>query len=256
MQFNLGWSKPLIAAAFAMNSACGLVPDFGGDKMSNQEKAALNLQMGLRYMDMGMLEVAKEKLETAYGLDSRNAEILNAMAVFYERIKDIDKAEDFYESATGKDPDNYSIKSNYGRFLCDRGEQEKGMALLREALESPMNNRSWLALCNIGTCLMQQHNPTQAEGYFRQALQSNPEYSPALKEMLKLSYDSGQYMSARAFLERYLAVAKHGPDTLWFAFQTERALGNRQGAEDYKEQLLNTFPTSKEALEIKTAISK
>jgi len=239
-----------------VSNACGLIPDFSSDGLSNQDRATLNLQMGVRYMDMGMLEVAKEKLETAYDMDSRNPEILNALAVFYERIKDYDKAEDFYESATSKDPENYSIKSNLGRFICDRGDQEKGIALLQEALDSPMNNRPWLAQCNIGLCLMQQNKPVQAEEYFRQALQSNLEYSPALKEMLKLSYNNQQYMSARAFLERYLAVAKHTSETLWFAFQTERALGNLQGADDYKEQLINTFPTSKEAIDIKAAISK
>jgi type IV pilus assembly protein PilF len=104
--------------------------------------------------------------------------------------------------------------------------------------------------------LLQQNNRVQAEEYFRKALQSNPEYAPALKEMLKLSYDNQQYMSARAFLERYMAVAKHTPETLWYAFQTERAMGNYQAADEYQEQLINNFPTSKEAQDIKTAISK
>jgi type IV pilus assembly protein PilF len=43
---------------------------------------------------------------------------------------------------------------------------------------------------------------------------------------------------------------------LWYAFQTERAMGNYQAADEYQEQLINNFPTSKEAQDIKTAISK
>jgi type IV pilus assembly protein PilF len=256
MPFKAGFQGAFLVTLLAVSSGCGLMPDFGSDGMSRSEKASLNLQMGVRYMDLGMLDVAKEKLQTAYDLDSRNPEVLNAMAVFYERIKDNEKAEDFYESALGKDPDNYSIKNNFGRFLCDRGNQEKGIALLQESLQSAMNNRRWLAESNIGLCLLQQNNRVQAEEYFRKALQSNPEYAPALKEMLKLSYDNQQYMSARAFLERYMAVAKHTPDTLWYAFQTERAMGNYQAADEYQEQLINNFPTSKEAQDIKTAISK
>ena len=256
MHFN--WPVPLvmILAAVLLNDGCGLLPDFSGDGLSRQEKATLNMQMGVRYLELGMLEVAKEKLEIAYDLDSRNPEILNALAVFYERIKDNIKAEDLYESASSRDPDNYSIKNNFGRFLCERGEPDKGMALLKTALESPMNNRPWMAQSNMGICLLQQNQPMQAEGFFRQALQANPEYSPALKEMLKLSYNNQQYLSARAFLERYLAVTKHNADTLWFAYQTERAMGNQQGAEEYKEQLLTNFPASKEALDIKTATSQ
>ncbi len=256
MRFKGALCVALVLSVVALNDGCGLLPDFSSDRLSRQEKATLNMQMGVRYLELGMLEVAQEKLETAYDLDSRNPEILNALAVFYERIKDNAKAEDFYESASSRDPDNYSIKNNFGRFLCERGETEKGMALLKTSLESPMNNRPWMAQSNMGICLLQQNQPMQAESFFRQALQANPEYSPALKEMLKLSYNNQQYLSARAFLERYLAVAKHSADTLWYAYQTERAMGNQQGAEEYKEQLLNSFPASKEALDIKTATSQ
>lgn len=256
MPFKPGLRAIGIATACAFISACGLLPNFGGDGMSNHEKANLNLQMGVRYMDMGMLEVAKEKLDTAYDLESGNAEILNALAVFYERIKDDEHAEDYYQSAIGKDPDNYSIKNNYGRFLCERGKREKGMAMLQESLNAAMNQRPWQALSNLGICLIQQNDPTKGEEYLRRALQANPEYPPALQEMLKISYNNQQYMSARAFLERYLAIAKHTPETLWYGFQTERAMGNRQAAEAYKEQLIVSFPTSSEALQVKTAISK
>lgn len=244
-----------ILVACNLTSACALVPDFGGNGMSNREKADLNLQMGVRYLEMNMLEVAKEKLETAYDLDSSNAETLNALAIYYERMKNDEEAADYYESAIGKDPDNYSIKNNYGQFLCQRGMQKKGLTLLQESLDSSINKRPWLALTNIGIC-RQQSDANQAEDYFRRALQANPAYPPALQEMMKISYNKQQYMSARAFLERYTAVAKHSPITLWYGFQTERALGNSQSAENYKEQLLNTFPTSTEANEVKSAISK
>ena len=245
-----------VSAVCTAISACGLLPDFGGSGMSTHELANLNLQMGVRYLDLGMLEVAKEKLDTAYDLESGNPETLNALAVFYERTKDDAQAADFYQAAIGKDPENYSTKNNYGRFLCERGKYEKGMAMLREALDSPMNQRPWLALSNIGGCLVLQNDPAKGEEYLRRALFANPAYPPALQEMLKISYNNQQYMSARAFLERFLSVAKHTPDTLWYGFQTERALGNRQAAENYKEELLINFPTSPEALKAKTAISK
>ena len=224
--------------------------------MSSSDKAQLNLQMGVRYMEMGMLDVAKEKLEQAANQDSGNPDVQNALAVFYERTKNYEDALDHYESALRQDPDNFVTQNNLGHFLCERGEYAKGMKLLQDALDSPMNNRSWLALTNMGVCLVRQKDGSKAEGYFRQALQTNPEYAPALQEMQKISYHAQQFMSARAFLERYLAVNKHTAETLWFAFQTERALGNAQAADDYKQQLLTLFPASKEAFDVKTAISK
>jgi type IV pilus assembly protein PilF len=212
--------------------------------------------MGIRYMELGMLDVAKEKLDLAADLDSGNSEILNAQAVFYERIKNYPEASERYKEALNKDPSNLSTKSNYGRLLCEQGSYEQGMHLLQEALDAPMNNRAWLSQTNMGLCLLKQNQEAKAEGFFRQALQGNGEYAPALQEMQKISYHNQQYMSARAFLERYLAVAKHCSETLWLAFQTERALGSSQTADDYKDQLLTLFPASKEALEIRSAISR
>lgn len=246
-----------IMLLLAVTSACGLLPNKTiKDPMSDSERAKLNLEMGVRYLEMGKLETAKEKLETAYDLDSSNPETHNALAVFYERVKNDEEATDYYQSAIRKAPDNYSIKNNYGRFLCERGKHEQGMALLQESLDSPLNQRTWMALTNIGICHELKNDSTQGEEFFRRALQANPEYAPALQAMLKISYNNQQYMSARAFLERFMAVSKHTPETLWFGFQTERALGNRQTADGYKEQLISTFPTSKEAFQVKTAISR
>ncbi|MEY4718190.1 MAG: type pilus biosis/stability protein PilW [Pseudomonadota bacterium] len=246
----------MVLFVISLVASCGLLPDFGKDSMSSADKAQLNLQMGVRYMEMGMLDVAKEKLEQSASDDSKNTDIQNALAVFYERIKNDEEAKDHYESALNQDPDNFVTQNNFGHFLCERGDFTKGMKLLQDALNSPMNNRTWMALTNMGVCLIRQNDSLKAEGYFRQALQVNPEYAPALQEMQKISYHHQQFMSARAFLERYLSVSKHTAETLWFAFQTERALGNAQAADDYKQQLLTLFPASKEAFDVKTAISK
>jgi len=130
------------------------------------------------------------------------------------------------------------------------------LALLQESLDSPLNKQSWLTLSNIGLCYLQKNDTPQAEQYFRRALQDNPRYPLALQEMAKISYNKQEFMSARAFLERYAAVGKHTPETLWIGFQTERALGNRDSADDYKERLIISFPASTEALQVKSAISK
>ncbi|WNB74671.1 type IV pilus biogenesis/stability protein PilW [Methylomonas koyamae] len=250
-------AKKLPATLFwlLLAGGCGLLPA-SRETLSSAEKAKLNLQMGARYLDMGMLDVAREKLETAVRLDSGNAEIHNTLAVFYERIRDYDAADDSYRSALQNNPDSFSIKSNYGRFLCDRGKYDKAFELLNASLESAMNNRPWFALTNIGLCHIKQNDFNQAETYFRRALQAQPDYAPALLEMQRISYQNQQFMSARAFMERYLGVAKHTPESLWIAFQTERALGNGKLAEEYREQLLGSFPASKEAQQVRTAISK
>ena len=92
-----------------------------------------------------------------------------------------------------------------------------------------------------------------AEGYFMQALQVRPSFSPALKEMLKIQFDKGKYLSARAYLERYSSYAKHTSETLWLGVQIERTLGYEEKSKEYKELLLRSFPTSEEALKIQNS---
>ncbi len=222
--------------------------------MSDENKAKLNLQMGVRYLEMDMLKTAKEKLEAAESLDSSNGETHNILGVLYERLKQYQKARGQYQQAINIKVDDPGINNNYGRFLCDRGEYQEGMQYLNHALELPLNNRKWFAYTNLGRCELRLGNQEQAEINFRQALQENKSYSAALLEMQKISYRTGQYMSARAFLERYLGVSKHNAETLWYAVQTERSLGNRKFSEQYRDKLFNLFPASKEAQQLKTAV--
>ena len=112
------------------------------------------------------------------------------------------------------------------------------------------------ALTNLGYCYVLQNDLAHGEEYCRKALALQPEYAPALLEMQKISYQNRQYLSARAFLERYLAVAAQSPESLWYAFQTERALGDSAAADGYSEQLLTLFPASKEAQEIRNVTGK
>jgi len=217
------------------------------DSLSKSEEAKLYLRMGVRYLEMGMLKTAKENLEVAEDIDSNNAAIHNSLGALYERMRLFPKAREQYQIAISLDTENAGAKNNYGRFLCERGNYEAAMELLNEALLMPLNNRKWFVYTNIGLCELRKGNKKLAEGNFRNALQMNKNYSPALSEMQKISYHSAKYMSARAFLERYLAVAKHSPETLWYAVQTERSLGNKKLAESYIYKLNNLFPTSKEA---------
>jgi type IV pilus assembly protein PilF len=72
--------------------------------------------------------------------------------------------------------------------------------------------------------------------------------------MQKMSYLSGEYWAAKGYLQRYLSVADHTSGTLWFGMQTERALGNQALAKEYQNLLLEKFPLSDEAKQIKPVL--
>ncbi|WP_232422337.1 type IV pilus biogenesis/stability protein PilW [Methylosarcina fibrata] len=239
----------LPALMIAVLTACASLGETGAKK---KEKADTYLQLGVRYMNLNKLDIAKENLEKAVDYDSGNAEAHNSLAFLYEKMKQYDDAENEYETALNLNPDDVRVQNNFGRFLCDRGETDKGLALLAQAGSDPLNERPWIALTNAGRCLLNKGDRAKAEPYLRQALESSKAYAPALAGMQKISYQKGDLWAAKGFLERYLSVASHTPETLFVAFQTERALGNTDRAKEYRNLLLEKFPLSNEANKIRS----
>lgn len=219
----------------------------------NREASDNYYQLGVRYLNMNKIELAKGNLERSLEKDSSNAQAHNALAFLYEKINQYEAAEDQYEKALNLAPDDLGALNNFGRFLCEHGKQERGMALLTQAISAPLNDKPWMALTNAGRCQLEMKNRQAAEDYFRQALQLNPVYAPALQEMQKISYQKSDFWAAKGYLERYLGVAEHNSESLWLAMQTERALGNEKMAEKYRIRLLEKFPLSDEAKKIKPA---
>ncbi|TRW92681.1 type IV pilus biogenesis/stability protein PilW [Candidatus Methylobacter oryzae] len=229
----------------AVLAACGSTSNIKSDNPED-----VHLQLGVRYLNMNKLELARENLLEAIKKNSDNAQAHNALAFLYEKLNQPDNAKDHYETALDLAPDDLGVKNNFGRFLCEHKEFEEGLDLLTESSSNPLNDRQWLALTNAGRCKLGMGQKQQAETYFRQALQLNGTYVPALAEMQKIAYEKGDFWAAKGFLQRYLGAAAHTPETLWFAMLTERALGNRELATEYKNLLLEKFPLSNEAKKI------
>ena len=218
----------------------------------HEDAANVYLQLGVRYLNMNNLASAKENLELAIKADSDSVPAHIALAFLYEKLNKQDEARSHYDRALTLDPENLSLQNNFGRFLCDRREFDKGMALLVSASTNLLNDVPWMALTNAGRCQLAMGDKKSAENYFGKALQANANYAPALQEMQKLSYQNNDFKGARDYLERYLTVAQQSPDSLWIAIQTEGALGNSMLMKEYTEMLLEKFPFSNQAKQIKS----
>ncbi|MCK5888504.1 MAG: type IV pilus biogenesis/stability protein PilW [Methylococcales bacterium] len=250
MQYSKYTLWVIVATLCTLMTACVKT---GRSSASNEEKASVNLKIGMRYLEMNMLEIAKKNLEKAADLDSSNASIYNALGILHERLNQSTVAKEYYQRATKLDKESSSSANNYGRILCISGDYEEGIAQFQKSADAPFNDKKWLAYTNMGLCQLNNKNEKAAENSFRKALKKNRKYAPALAEMQKISYHAKNYMSARAFLERYLEIKKHTSGTLWYGIQTAQSLGNVKRTEKYKAQLFQSFPTSKEALRVKSA---
>ena len=64
-------------------------------------------------------------------------------------------------------------------------------------------------------------------------------------------YDANNYLSARAYVERYFAITEPQPDSLLLAYKIESGMNAKSVADSYRTELLNNFPGSKEARSIR-----
>ena len=65
--------------------------------------------------------------------------------------------------------------------------------------------------------------------------------------MAQLTYETGDYLKSRAYLQRYSDVTKHTAASLWLGLQLERKLGDRNAEASYALLLRSEFPDSEEA---------
>jgi type IV pilus assembly protein PilF len=71
-----------------------------------------------------------------------------------------------------------------------------------------------------------------------------------LYQMAELSYKQQKYMHARAFIERYGAVARPSPQSLLLGVRVELKLGDHQAVSKYAAQLSSQFPDAQETTEL------
>ena len=85
---------------------------------------------------------------------------------------------------------------------------------------------------------------------------SDPRQSQALLHMARYSFEVGETLSARAFIQRYFEVSKDTPEALLLAFRIERVLGAKDAQATYALRLRGKFPESAEAKQLRTLTGK
>lgn len=217
------------------------------DEDSGSSPAQVNVQLGVGYMQRGDYELALEKFQKAIRLDSRLPDAHTGIAVLYEQIGREELALQHYRKAVELKPDNGNVHNNLGTFLCKQGEYEQAEKHFLKALDDPFYRTPEAAYTNAGTCAMRIPAPERAEDYLRAALEENPDYADALYRLAEIMFERGDYMKARAFVERYMGTGRVTADVLYLAMRVENRLGDRRAEARYASQLADRFPDSPEA---------
>lgn len=222
-------------------------PQESGPKPATARQiASVNTQLGLGYLRNGQTDLAWERLNTAIEADPDYATAHNGIALVYDKRGEPDKAEKHFKRALELNPTDSAAQTNYGVFLCEHGRMDEGEAYFLKAVENPLYGKPAMAYTNAGLCRMRADDNSKAESYFRAALRADPRFPVALLNMAELSYDGGEYLAARAYMQRYEQVAKHNSRSLWLGIRIEERLGDKDAVSSLAMLLKANYPDSPE----------
>jgi type IV pilus assembly protein PilF len=240
----------LLALAVLAVPRAGMAAEPGSREAIDQA-AAVNTELALAYMREGNLKAAREKIDKALRQNARTANTQMAAGFIYDKLGEKRKAMSHFEQAVklgGKD--NPDVVANAAVYFCMNGEPKRGEQYMLQAAASPLNARPDVAYANAGRCARGDGRPKDAEQSFRKALAINPKQPEALIQMAELAQAGGNGLQARAFLERYTAVAPVTAGTLWLGRNIELGLGDAAQAARYAQRLKNEFPSSEETAQL------
>lgn len=228
-----------------MLGACSSKPSKSNAEFKG-DPAEINAQLGIEYMRKGMYEASSEKLNKAV---KQNPELQLAqvsLAILNEKLGENDKAGKHYRKAYSINQKDPVTLNAYGQYLCRKGELEKADKMFVVAASDPLYKYPELIFTNAGICAMDRPDVVLADTYFRKALQRNPSYAPALREMVRSSFAQQKYLATRAYLQRLQGIATLNPEFLWIGVQAEAALEDRDAVSSYSMLLKNQHPEANE----------
>ncbi|MGK7294318.1 MAG: type IV pilus biogenesis/stability protein PilW [Candidatus Wenzhouxiangella sp. M2_3B_020] len=254
-------SRANAAAALLLAALCGCATNeperdarrtgSAVERVSPVRAAELNTRLGVGYLEQGEIQIAMEKLELAVDQDPEHVSAHLALGIVYQQIDRIDQALGHLRTAVRLAPDDGGAHNSYAALLCQVGRYEEADRHFRSALDDPFYATPEVALANAGSCARRDGRLDDAERYLREALEYDPENRAALYNLAELSFQRERYLQARAFLQRLEATGSLGARSLLLAVRVERALGSDTLADRYASTLMQRYPDSPQASQLR-----
>ena len=240
MQIKAG----LLALLLPILTACVTV---GGEPPAQNEKAsAINVQLGIGYMEQNNFTQANQKLLKALRQNPDSATAHYVYAILQDQLMEKEVAGKHYKIAVELDPNDSAAANNYGKYLCLNEREAESEKYFLSALNNPLYRTPEIAYTNAGLCLLEMSEKTKAKTYFTKALAAKSNFGSALIEMSTLEMDEGKFDAAKLYIDRFHLVDRPTARSLWLAIRVERGINGASNVEELGQQLESEFPNSAE----------
>jgi type IV pilus assembly protein PilF len=210
------------------------------------EAGRINARLAMEYLKREQLQVAREKVDKALLQNPKDVTVQLSAGLVYERLHEKKRAERHFRNALKADTDSPEAQNALGAFLCRNGQHDKGEAMFLKAARNQLYRTPVVAYTNAGVCARSAGDLDRAEQYLRQALNVHMDYPETYAQLAGVMYDRGNYLQARAFVERFLAVAPVTADVLLLGHRIEIALKDATAAAAFSDRLRKEYPDSEQ----------
>jgi type IV pilus assembly protein PilF len=193
-------------------------------------------------LQANQMDAAATHAAQAIKADPNSGDGYTILAMVEERRGQTAQAGTHYAKAVALSPQSGTALNNYGSWLCGHGRYAESLPLFDRALADPSYSTPAAALANAGSCALSAGQDDLAQRTLARALELDPANPVALEGMAAARFRAGQYMEARAFCERRLAVAPASVKLLQLASQIEQKLGDTAAAARYVQRMGTEFP--------------
>lgn len=220
-------------------------PSQANDK-PNLKAAAINVKLGLAYLQKGHISRAKKKLLIALNQGPKYIPAYEAMAYYYDKTGQFNEAEQYYTKALSLNYQSGKAQNNYGAYLCSHGQYRKSLGYFLNAVKDPHYLTTSEAYENAGLCALLIPDRSLAKQYFNKALAIEPERANSLLEISQIYFNEGDIQKASANMRIYENFAQPTAESLWLKYRIARKQGDKDGAASAAIALKGKFANSKE----------
>ncbi len=246
----------LVASGLASTLiACAPDPKPEFEAWPTEQRAKTQVELGFSYLERDQLDVARESFRRAIDIDPNSSEAYHGLGLAEAKALNLGPARKHLKRSVALDGQNISAVSDYAVMLCREGQAVEGVAVLEKNVKLPFESGLATKLA-FGRCYQADNQFDKAIIAYKEVLALKPDLPQALLSMAHLKYDSKNYLSASAFLQRYFYTNTISSDALLLAANVEHILNNPEERNYYTQQLWARYPRSEQAIKARELYSQ
>ncbi len=161
----VGATLSVVLAACATTSNPALPNESKAVASDPLSRARVHTELAALYYQQGSMKTALDELATARKIDAQYAPAYSMLGLVYMQLGEPTQAESNFQSAIALAPNDPDIRNNYGLFLCETRQYQKGLDQLKLALSNPLYNTPVRALLNAERCAQSMGDSALANTY-------------------------------------------------------------------------------------------